>query len=569
MSRPFTGLAASLCVGLSLFVFSFGAPASIATRGSRFALVVTNEYYPELGNLHFCHSDGQITSSALRTLGFEIQWLKNASAADVRQALSELKRKAEAAGPESVVFFYFSGHAAEDGMRNYLIVNERAPPLSSEPKENPKSADVTKWRQAVLPVIGIPFGEITGGLATLKTKARFVVIDSHLDRQESSLSEDGQLFAAQGNPLLNAADSNNYSLSLSSALLTPGLSVDEIFKRVQVRVAELTNGRQVPFSDNRMAKDFRLSAANNSIIPAAGGGGESETALEEPIWISVKDSKDIQLLRVFLQRFPAGRHAAEAQKQIDESTRLAAIAALQPRSRGQTGRRVALVIGNGAYQGANQLANPVNDARSMAAALKGLGFETVQDGYDLGRDAMVKELRSFGEAAKGADWAVIYYAGHGMEVKGNNYLIPVDAKLADEQDIEEEAVPMSRLLDRLQDVTGIKVIILDACRDSPFSTRMFRRQGSRSAGQRGLAMVQADSGTLIAYATSPTATAGDGEAEHSPYTSALLKHMADPGRDIRLMFGSVFSTVAEETKKKQLPWISAELGGDLYFLNPH
>jgi hypothetical protein len=365
-----------------------------------------------------------------------------------------------------------------------------------------------------------------------------------------------------------AADSNNYSLALSSALLTPGLTVDGIFKRVQVRVAEVTNGRQIPFSGNKIGKDFILNETGDpaNVIPASEGG---EAVLEEPLWILVKDSKDVQLLNAYLGRFPEGKHVAEAQKQIDETARLATIAAKQAHIRGESklGRRVALVVGNGAYREADRLPNPVNDAHGVAAALKGLGFETVQEGYDLGRDAMLKSLKTFGEAAKGADWAVVYYAGHGMEVKGTNYLIPVDAKLKDEEDVEEEAVPVSRLMDRLQDVAGIKVFILDACRDNPFATRLFRRRSVRGGG-KGLAEIHADSGTLIAFATSPGDSALDGEGEHSPYAKALIDHLGDRGSEIRLMFGSVADSVQEATRKEQLPWISSPLGGKFYSFNP-
>ncbi len=459
------------------------------------------------------------------------------------------------------MFFYFSGHAAEDNVRNYMILNERVPQQTAK-------LSLPEWKRANLPVIGLPYREVTSFLASLKTKASFVVIDSHYDLDEPELFEPGQVFATQGRPLLNAADSNNYSLALSSALLTPALTVDGIFKRVQVRVAEVTNGRQIPFYSNKIGNDLILNETGNpaDVLPLSDAG---DTLFEEPLWISVKDSKDIQLLNVYLRRFPAGKYAAEAQKQIDETTRLAAIAANHGHLRGSSrlGRRVALVIGNSAYQQADSLPNPVSDARGIAAALKGLGFETVQEGYDLGRDAMLKSLKSFGEAAKGADWAVVYYAGHGMEVKGANYLIPIDAKLGDEEDVEEEAVPVSRLLDRLQDVAGIKVFILDACRDSPFATRMFRRRGTRGGG-KGLAEIHADSGTLIAFATSPGDSALDGDGEHSPYARALIDHLGDQGSEIRLMFGSVADSVQDATRKEQLPWISSPLGGKFYSFNP-
>jgi uncharacterized caspase-like protein len=573
----------------ALFLISAAALVPSVAFAGRFALVVSNEHYPEIGNLHFSHADGEIIGKTLVELNFEVEWVRDGSIGNVRQALSRIKQNAEAAGPDSVVFFYFSGHAAEDGARNYMILNERVPQQTAK-------LPLPDWKRANLPLIGLPYREVTSFLAALKTKASFAVIDSHYDLDEPELFEPGQVFATQGRPLLNAADSNNYSLALSSALLTPGLKVEDLFKRVQVRVAEVTNGRQIPFYANKIGEDFILNESGN---PANGPSdvravvADEEQArgkpytfeerkarmaqieamlnsiLEEPLWISVKDSKDIQLLNVYLRRFPEGKHAAEAQNQINETTRLAAIAAKQahPRGGSRLGRRVALVIGNSAYREADRLPNPVSDARGVAAALKGLGFETVQEGYDLGRDAMLKSLKSFGEAAKGADWAVVYYAGHGMEVKGTNYLIPIDAKLVEEEDVEEEAVPVSRLIDRLQDVAGIKVFILDACRDNPFATRMFRRRGMRGGG-KGLAEIHADSGTLIAFATSPGDSALDGEGEHSPYAKALIDHLGDQGSEIRLMFGSVADSVQDATRKEQLPWISSPLGGKFYSFNP-
>jgi len=231
---------------------------------------------------------------------------------------------------------------------------------------------------------------------------------------------------------------------------------------------------------------------------------------------------------------------------------------------------VALVIGNSSYKSTNHLKNPVNDAKAVAKALRDLGFQDVQEHVDLGRDAMLQSIKTFGEGAKGSHWAVVYYAGHGMEVKGTNYMIPVDAKLADEADIEDEAVPMNRLLDRLKDAGGIKLLILDACRDNPLATRMFRRGASRSSGSKGLAEVKAASGTLIAYATNPGDSALDGDDdEHSPYVRALLKHIAVPGQDVRLMFSAVYESVDEATKQRQQPWYAAQLPGRPLIMKPN
>jgi hypothetical protein len=249
-------------LALAFFVLQlpcFGGEASAGIHlPKRFALVVTNEFYPDIHNLQFCHADGRNVSSALQALTFEVRWLKDGSIAHFRQALAELKQQAEAAGPDSVVFFYFSGHAAEDGAKNYLLLNERVPEPSSGQDGGAGGILSPEWRQANLAKIGIPFSEVTAGLASLQTKARFVVIDSHLDREEPALSGPGQLFATQGRPNSSAADSNNYSLALSGALLTPGITVDDMFQRVAQGVSALTGGKQSPYFDNRIDKNFIL-----------------------------------------------------------------------------------------------------------------------------------------------------------------------------------------------------------------------------------------------------------------------------------------------------------------------
>jgi hypothetical protein len=268
MTNPFAKVVSVLFAALFLTFAAAIAPSSAfaglaGPAKDRFALVVSNEHYPEIGDLHFSHADGQIIATTLAELNFQVEWVRDSSIDGVRQALSRIKQKAEASGPDSVVFFYFSGHAAEDGAKNYVLLNERVP-KSFNPSDYPS-------RRAVLPVIGIPYSEVTASLAALKTKASFVVIDSHYDVDEPELFEPGQIFATQGRPLLIAADSNNYSLALSSALLTPRLTVDGIFKRVQVRVAEVTNGRQIPFSSNKIDQNFILNETGNpaDVLPAS------------------------------------------------------------------------------------------------------------------------------------------------------------------------------------------------------------------------------------------------------------------------------------------------------------
>ncbi len=536
-------------------IAGIGIPAdSAASSQTRYALIVTNQNYdPAIGRLAYSHNDGEIISATLQSLGFRIRRLKDGSRADFRESLQRFVEEVKAAGSEAEVFFYFSGHAADDGNRNYLILNEAYPQSAQNP-------------QQAVARIGVPFAEVTSRLAALDTKVRFVVIDSHLDREEPSLFEAGQLLATQGRPGLNAADSNNYSLALSAALQTPDLDADAVFHQVQVKVAEVTHGRQVPFFVNKLNGTFKF---DRTATETQKGHRAGDPSLEEPLWTSVRDSKDIQLLHVYLERFPQGSHVDEARAQIGESERLAALAnkSSEERPTPALGRRVALVIGNGTYQQASHLKNPINDAKAVAKELRSLGFQVVQEHLDLGRDAMLQSLRAFSDIAKGADWVVVYYAGHGMEVKGINYLVPIDAKLVDEEDVEEEAVPVSRLLDRLKDSGGIKVIILDACRDNPLATRMSRHV--RGGTSLGLAEMRAASGTLIAYATNPGDAALDGDGEHSPYVTALLKHMVETGKDVRLMLSAVYESVEQATKGRQQPWYSAQLPGRDLMLKPN
>src|SRR6185437_14637445 len=180
-------------------------------------------------------------------------------------------------------------------------------------------------------------------------------------------------------------------------------------------------------------------------------------------------------------------------------------------------KRVALVIGDSAYQNAPQLANPVNDARLIASKLKQAGFDVVDSRHDLTGVEMRRALRDFEDRARGADIAVVYYAGHGIEVGGTNYLIPVDAKLKRDSDVYDEAVSLDRVMLAMEPARKLRLVILDACRNDPFVQTMKRSVAMRSLG-RGLAKVEpSDPNTLIAYSAKAGSTAEDGEGKDSPF----------------------------------------------------
>jgi len=229
-------------------------------------------------------------------------------------------------------------------------------------------------------------------------------------------------------------------------------------------------------------------------------------------------------------------------------------------------RRVALVIGNSNYQFAPHLPNPSNDAEAMAATLQKLGFQ-VTKGIDLDRTETELLIREFAKTLPGADVALLFYAGHGIQYQGNNYLIPIDAKLSDETDLTFETTQLNLVKDLMEREQRVSLIFLDACRDNPFSQQLARSMGtSRSTSLgRGLALMPAAAGTYIAYATQPDTVALDGDGNHSPFTSALLSHMETPGLSLSDMMTEVRNDVKTATDGKQWPREDNSLTSKFYF----
>jgi len=229
-------------------------------------------------------------------------------------------------------------------------------------------------------------------------------------------------------------------------------------------------------------------------------------------------------------------------------------------------RRVAFVVGNGAYKTVAQLPNPPVDAKAMAATLRNVGFDVVE-GTNLTRDKMTEKLLEFGRKAQGADIAVFYYAGHGIAIAGTNYLLPIDADLKSEMDVKlGSAINIDVTLDQTIGDAKVKLVFLDACRDNPFAAKIKSNSPTRSVSvQTGLAEMKSGEGTLIAFATGPGQTALDGEAgANSPFTRALISHIAQPGIEIQQAMTAVRAQVNEETSKGQLPWGHTNLIGAVY-----
>ena len=235
----------------------------------------------------------------------------------------------------------------------------------------------------------------------------------------------------------------------------------------------------------------------------------------------------------------------------------------------QAERRLALVVGNSSYRNTPSLANPKNDAVAMATALKRLGFKVIR-GIDLSSADMRRTVREFAGALQSTDVAVFYYAGHGLQVKGQNYLVPVDAKMRSTLDLEFEATNLQTVIDLMEREAKTNLVFLDACRDNPLARTLARSLGaSRSStiGQ-GLARMNSGVGTLISYSTEPGNVALDGDGKHSPFTEALLRHIETPGLEVGRMLRRVRSNVLKQTRGKQVPWDHSSLVGDFYFGAP-
>ena len=231
-------------------------------------------------------------------------------------------------------------------------------------------------------------------------------------------------------------------------------------------------------------------------------------------------------------------------------------------------KRVALVIGNGAYEKAEKLVNPPNDAAAIANMLTGAGFDKVELRRNLGIRDLRKAVSDFSNSVHDADTVVVYYSGHGIEVDGTNYLIPIDASLENDIDVPYEAYSLDNLLKLLEPARRLRLVILDACRDNPFSRSMKRSITTRSMA-RGLAAIEPTSvNTLIGFAAKAGSYALDGDGLNSPYAVAVLNNLAIPGLDLRIAFGRVRDEVLRATKRKQEPFVYGSLGGDEIYIVP-
>jgi tetratricopeptide (TPR) repeat protein len=366
-------------------------------------------------------------------------------------------------------------------------------------------------------------------------------------RSDAALNDRGLTYLRKIDPVAAQADFD------AAILINPG-NVHALNNRglVLVKQHKLDEAIAGYSAALRIDPDYLLAYANRAHAYEAKGAIE----------LAVADLKQAAERKALPRHNENARAQATAKRELARLTKAIAEGKVGPKA---TEKRVALVIGNSAYARVPALRNPANDAKALAAALRRLGFAEVRELLDANLAQLGKELKEFGDLAAAADWAVIYFAGHGIEVGGTNYVIPVDAALEQQSHIDDEAVPLSRLLGKVAGASKMQLVILDACRNNPFVPKM-RQAGkqSRSIG-RGLASIEPESGVLIAYAARDGTTALDGDSENSPYAEALVKHLAAPGLEISLLFRKVRDEVLGKTARQQEPYTYGSLPAQPFY----
>lgn len=313
---------------------------------------------------------------------------------------------------------------------------------------------------------------------------------------------------------------------------------------------------------------------------------EFETALTKPTFINDSNKSAQDTARARLAALDSGKEQPSipvAPRKVTSQTSIPtpSLSVSTAKSAIPQGRRVALVIGNSSYKSVPPLTNPQKDAEAIVASLRSIGFETVTLASNATREKLLDALRDFTNEAEKADWAVVYYAGHGIEVNGQNYLIPIDAKLATDRDIQFEAVPLDQVMASLEGAKKLKLVLLDACRDNPFMPQMRKtvasdtpaastaggNVGTRSIG-RGLGEVKVQGASLVVFAAKHGQTALDGEGGNSPFAVAMVQRIATPGVEINKIFRLVRDDVMEATAGRQEPYTYGSLPGneDFFFV---
>lgn len=402
------------------------------------------------------------------------------------------------------------------------------------------------------------FADIEAAIALRPGEAEFLVTRGNLWVKKNDLGRAIADFdaAIRLDPTAPEAFVNRGNMRERRNEFEPALADFDQAIRLAPTFAPAVNGKAwALFRAGRHAEALPIADRAVSLAPDAAYAWDTRARIHEALGRLDPALADI---RRALALDPAETEAREAAARIE--ARVAARAAAGPAE-----RRVALVIGNGAYDSVGRLKNTENDARAMAGQLRALGFQEVRLALNLKRDAMVDALGGFARLADGADWAIVYYAGHGIEIDRANWLVPVDAALRSDREVRFQAVSLDQALAAVEGATRMRMVVLDACRDNPFLAQMARSGTATRSVSRGLGGVEPKPGTQVLFAAKDGDVAEDGDGANSPFALAFLQHVATPGLEVGRLFRRITDDVLGRTGNKQQPHVYGTLPDQDFF----
>ncbi len=506
----------------------------------------------------------------LGALGFEVVEGRDLDANQMMKILKDFNDRITGA---DIALFFYSGHALQADGENYLL-----PADTRRARLDALVSRATRLRD----VLSIMESKTAVNFAILDASRKNTIPEFVSNRENTASrsepglarvqAEEGTMLAFSTQPA-NAAPSSSGRNSLFTRYLLKHLGtaydVNSDFTEIRRDIYRASNFTQLPWTSSGLLTKttLRRPAKTGENTTTARSDQALKDELELAYWRAAERGNTVEYFEGYLEQFPQGKFAGLVRLKMAE-LKLSAVSDTSSPGVSKApdivgSKRIALVIGNSDYRHVPKLANPENDAKLVAAVLSDIGFEIVGGAAQINLDKQGTEklVQQFGRSIAEADAAVFYYAGHGIQVRGNNYLIPTEANTIREADVDFEMFDANLVLRQMEGSgSKLNVLILDACRNNPFGGRGFRS----STG--GLAQMQAPEGTIISFSTQPGNIALDGEGANSPYTQALAKVLKKPGLDVFRTFNEIGVAVSGATGGQQQPWVSlSPIKGEFYF----
>lgn len=473
-------------------------------------------------------NDSALIATTLRGLGWDVTQISNVDRQAMLAALQALRSKIGELCPSDVALFYFAGNGLEVNRVSYFGGTDAATDRMKKPRSFADQVDALNT-----------YVNSNDAIAAMESHqgAKFIVLDTCRDNPfQKNSGANFELFAAArlpsntffayaSEPLDNAADfgpdnpnHGPYAWALSRRLTQISGSAQELFRQVRLDVIELSAKPGAAFKQRPFV----------------------ELSLQSEVYLGKTPE---------LRTLVASRGTEILQDKAE--------------------KRIALLVANGSYANQNALLNPPNDIEYVSSVLKSLGFEVFVQSNLTYRD-FAEALRAFGRQARDADWALVYFAGHGMEIGGRTYLLPTDVKLEKDVHADDEAIRLDEITEKVERARGLGLVILDACRNNPFQERMVQtgRRGRDARTGSGLARADVDSvGVLVAYSAKHGTTADDGEGKMSPFALALAEEIQQPNVEVNMVFRRIRDRVLNRTERRQEPFIYGSLPGREFYFN--